>query len=72
MKVPVISKLGLSASRQFRLRTFRGKGVDQRARIDRSVLREFIIERQSPVLAARWGHAERVGGVTYRAQGGRE
>jgi len=41
-------------------------------RIDRKFLREFIIERHSPFLAARWGYAERGGAVAYRAHGGQE
>ncbi len=41
-------------------------------RVDRSVLREFIIERHSPLLAARWGYAERVGAVAYGGHGGQK
>ena len=40
--------------------------------IDRTVLREFIIERHSPLLAAGWGYAVRLSAVASRAGGAQE
>ena len=41
-------------------------------RINRAVLRELVIERYNPMLAARWGYAKRVGAGACPAQGSQQ